>query len=91
MNQKHHDTGHDDLDAPTPPGGPQRTDAPDPGGSHSGEPARDPGPEVERVTKREDTGAPPPPTHHDERDPAPGESAQQAANAEESEYGEPSQ
>jgi hypothetical protein len=39
MNQKQ----HHDLDAPTPPGGPQRTDAPD-GSVTPGEPARDPGP-----------------------------------------------
>lgn len=39
MNQKQ----HDDLDAPTPPGGPQRTDAPD-GHDTPGDPASDPGP-----------------------------------------------
>lgn len=39
MNQKQ----HDDLDAPTPPGGPQRTDAPD-GRETPGTPAPDPGP-----------------------------------------------
>lgn len=39
MNQKQ----HDDLDAPTPPGGPQRTDAAA-GRDTPGEPARDPGP-----------------------------------------------
>lgn len=39
MNQKQ----HDDLDAPTPPGGPQRTDAPD-GRETPGTPAQDPGP-----------------------------------------------
>jgi hypothetical protein len=39
MNQKQ----HDDLDAPTPPGGPQRTDAPD-GGETPGTAAPDPGP-----------------------------------------------
>lgn len=39
MNQKQ----HDDLDAPTPPGGPQRTDAPA-GSETPGEAAPDPGP-----------------------------------------------
>lgn len=39
MNQKQ----HDDLDAPTPPGGPQRTDAPD-GPETPGTAAPDPGP-----------------------------------------------
>ena len=39
MNQKQ----HDDLDAPTPPGGPQRTDAPA-GHETPGEAAPDPGP-----------------------------------------------
>ncbi|WP_372729714.1 hypothetical protein [Nocardioides sp.] len=43
-----------DLDAPTPPGGPQRTDAPD-GDQVPGTPAPDPGPEVERVTKPGDS------------------------------------
>ena len=41
-----------DLDAPTPPGGPQRSDAPS-GGHTPGEPAKDPGPEVQRVTRDE--------------------------------------
>ena len=46
------DNARDDLDAPTPPGGPQRSDAPS--GSHTpGEPAQDPGPEVQRVTRDE--------------------------------------
>jgi hypothetical protein len=45
--------GEGGIDAPAPPGGPQRTDAPS-GGATPGEPAPDPGPEVERVTKRED-------------------------------------
>ena len=41
-----------DLDAPTPPGGPQRADAPS--GDHTpGEPAKDPGPDVQRVTRDE--------------------------------------
>ena len=45
-----------DLDAPTPPGGPQRSDAPS--GDHTpGEPAQDPGPEVQRVTRDEGGGA----------------------------------
>ena len=70
--------GQGGIDAPAPPGGPQRTDSPS--GSHTpGEPGRDPGPGTERVTKRED---PPggnvapddihdqPATHTDERDPA---------------------
>lgn len=41
-----------DLDAPAPPGGPQRSDAPS-GGHTPGEPAQDPGPEVQRVTRDE--------------------------------------
>ncbi|NYG56956.1 hypothetical protein [Nocardioides perillae] len=92
MNQKRHETGHEsDLDAPTPPGGPQRTDAADPGATTPGEPAQDPGPGVHRVTEREGTGEPPAPTHDDARDPSGPETAAQEANAEESEFGEPSQ
>lgn len=41
-----------DLDAPTPPGGPQRTDAPA-GDQTPGEPAKDPGPGTQRVTRDE--------------------------------------
>ncbi len=41
-----------DLDAPSPPGGPQRTDAPS-GGRTPGEPARDPGANTQRVTRDE--------------------------------------
>jgi hypothetical protein len=43
-----------DLDAPKPPGGPQRGDAPD-GGTTPGTEATEPGPEVDRVSKRDDT------------------------------------
>ena len=41
-----------DLDAPTPPGGPQRTDAPS-GADTPGEPAQDPGAGTQRVTRDE--------------------------------------
>ena len=50
-----------DLDAPTQPGGPQRTDAPD-GHRVPGTPAQDPGPEVERVTKPKGDGQAPTPS-----------------------------
>jgi hypothetical protein len=60
MNQKH-DT--QDLDAPTPPGGPQRTDAPA-GHDTPGTEGQDPGPGTERVTKP-DTGDHVPPVSHD--------------------------
>ena len=63
------DSSHD-LDAPRPPGGPQRTDAPD-GPETPGEPAADPGPGTERVTKP-DSGPPPAPTG-----PEPGQSQRQ--------------
>ncbi len=59
-----------DLDAPRPPGGPQRTDAPD-GPETPGEAAADPGPGTERVTKP-DSGPPPEPTG-----PEPGQSQEQ--------------
>ena len=68
-----------DLDAPTPPGGPQRTDAPD-GASTPGEEAPEPGPGVERVTKRSDSSDIPALTH-DERDQSGDEEAVQAENA----------
>ena len=68
-----------DLDAPTPPGGPQRTDAPD-GASTPGEEATEPGPGVERVTKRSDSSDVPPVTH-DERDQDGDEEQVQAENA----------
>ena len=61
MSQKQHDEG---LDAPTPPGGPQRTDAPD-GSTTPGEPARDPGPGTERVTKPAGHADVPPAPDHD--------------------------
>ncbi len=50
-----------DLDAPAPPGGPQRTDSPS-GAETPGEPAQDPGPGVQRVTRDEggDAEAPSP-------------------------------
>ncbi|MCW2767088.1 MAG: Carbamoyl-phosphate synthase chain ATP-binding [Nocardioides sp.] len=44
-----------DLDAPRPPGGPQRTDAPA-GPDTPGEEGQDPGPQVQRVTRPEDDG-----------------------------------
>jgi hypothetical protein len=45
MNQKHHDQGHEeDLDDPTPPGGPQRTDAPGDARTPDPGPAPDDGP-----------------------------------------------
>jgi hypothetical protein len=91
VNQKRHDEGHEqDLDAPTPPGGPNRTDAPA-GSQTPGTPARDPGPAVQRVTEREDPVDPPPPAHDDEREQSAAAAQQQEANAEESEFGEPSQ
>lgn len=46
-------TGRDDLDAPKPPGGPQRTDEPQ-GDVTPGEPGRDPG------TPRPEPGGPGP-------------------------------
>lgn len=58
-----------DLDAPTPPGGPQRTDAPA-GGRTPGEPAKDPGPEVQRVTRDEGGEAPEPTADRAEQDEA---------------------
>lgn len=45
-------TDEKNLDAPTPPGGPQRTDAPQ-GSATPGAPDKDPGSEHERITKRE--------------------------------------
>ena len=45
---------HDELDAPRPPRHPQRDDEPA-ADINPGEPAQDPGPEVERVTKRDDS------------------------------------
>jgi hypothetical protein len=44
-----------DLDAPKPPGGPQRTDAPA-GPDTPGEEGLDPGPQVQRVTRPDDDG-----------------------------------
>jgi hypothetical protein len=55
------------LDAPTPPGGPQRTDAPD-GSATPGEPGKDPGPATERVTKPEGESDVPPVTHQRTQD-----------------------
>lgn len=91
MNQKRHVEGDtSDLDKPTPPGGPNRTDAPD-GPFSPGKPAQDPGPEVERVTKR--TDAPGEAVEHPDADAEQSEAGEtvQERNAEESEYGEPSQ
>ena len=68
-----------DLDAPQPPGGPQRTDAPA-GTSVPGEQVTEPGPGVERVTKRSDSSDIPAVTH-DERDQDGAEEAVQAENA----------
>ena len=69
-----------DLDAPQPPGGPQRADAPE--GTHTpGDEATEPGPGVERVTRRDDSSAIPPVTHDDARDPSGDEEAVQAENA----------
>lgn len=76
MNQKQ----HDDLDAPTPPGGPQRTDAPS-GTETPGEPAADPGPGTERVTKRDDSHDVPAPAG-DRRDQDTDERDLQEENAE---------
>ncbi|MFC6288224.1 hypothetical protein ACFP3Q_14200 [Nocardioides sp. GCM10027113] len=59
------------LDAPAPPGGPQRADAPD-GPVTPGEPAPDPGPEVQRVTRREEGEA---------HEPGPGEEGQSQVEA----------
>ncbi len=90
MNQKRHVEGDTaDLDKPTPPGGPNRTDAPE-GPFSPGTPAVDPGPEVERVTKRSDAPAPPP-EHDGDREQSPQEASRQEENAEESDFGEPSQ
>jgi len=57
-------SGRDDLDAPKPPGGPQRTDAPQ-GDDTPGTPAQDPGPDTKRVTRPDDSGPVPPPTGDD--------------------------
>ena len=76
-----------DLDAPTPPGGPQRTDAAagtpagtPTGNSATGEQVTEPGPGVERVTKRSDSSDIPAITH-DERDQDGDAEAVQAENA----------
>jgi hypothetical protein len=72
-----------DLDAPKPPGGPQRGDAPD-GGTTPGTEATEPGPQVDRVSKRDDTHDVPAvatPTH-DERDQEDADEAVQLENAE---------
>ena len=53
-----------DLDAPTPPGGPQRTDAPQ-GTTSPGEPGKDPGPSAQRVTRPEGGSEAPSPSHVD--------------------------
>ena len=50
------------LDAPAPPGGPQRTDSPA-GPDSPGEPAPDPGPGTHRVTRPAGGGDVPEPTH----------------------------
>ena len=79
----------DSLDKPAPPGGPNRADAPE-GDESPGEPARDPGPQVERVTKPE--GHYPEPAHDAERpEQSTSEERRQEENAEESDFGEPSQ
>jgi hypothetical protein len=73
-----------DLDAPRPPGGPQRSDAPDGGttpGATPGTGAREPGPEVDRVSKRDDSHDIPPVTH-DEREQGSADEAVQLENAE---------
>ena len=56
---------NDDLDAPKPPGGPQRGDAPD-GSETPGTAAPDPGPEATRVTRPEGSGSVPPPEGDEE-------------------------
>lgn len=57
------------LDAPKPPGGPQRTDAPD-GQDTPGQPGRDPGPSAQRVTKPAGAADLPAQTHDgDDQDP----------------------
>ena len=70
--------GEGGIDAPAPPGGPQRTDAPS-GGATPGQPAPDPGPEVERSTKREGGEAHEPEPAGNGQSPA--EQAWQAENA----------
>jgi hypothetical protein len=69
-----------DLDAPKPPGGPQRGDAPS-GHATPGEEAKEPGPGVDRVTKRDDTHDVPAP-HADEREQDADQAALQEENAE---------
>ena len=54
-------SGEGGLDAPAPPGGPQRTDSPA-GPDSPGEPARDPGPDTRRVTRPAGGGDVPEPT-----------------------------
>ncbi len=68
------------LDAPTPPGGPLRQDAPD-GTRTPGDEAKEPGPGVERVSKRDDSHDIPAVTH-DERDQDGDDEARQEENAE---------
>ncbi len=91
MNQKDH-AGDDpgDLDEPTPPGGPLRGDAPSGAGS-PGTPATEPGPEVERVTKRGDTGASAPQGGASRPEQSSADAERQRANAEAGDAGEPSQ
>jgi hypothetical protein len=73
-----------DLDAPRPPGGPQRGDAPGGGSTPDATPgtaAAEPGPDVDRVSKRDDSHDIPPVTH-DERDAGDADEAVQLENAE---------
>ncbi|MCW2791531.1 MAG: hypothetical protein JWO76_629 [Nocardioides sp.] len=73
-------TSERDLDAPTPPGGPQRTDAPA-GSETPGEPGKDPGPSAQRVTRPEGEGDVPSPAH-DRDDQTDGDRDLQEENAE---------
>ena len=71
---------NDDLDAPKPPGGPQRTDAPD-GSETPGHADPDPGPETTRVTRPEGSGTVPPPEGDEDATQSSGESELQDENA----------
>ncbi len=71
---------NDDLDAPKPPGGPQRSDAPA-GSETPGHADPDPGPETKRVTRAEGSGTVPPPEGDENATQSSGENELQEENA----------
>ena len=79
---------HDPLDAPRTPRSPLRDDEPD-APLNPGEPAKDPGPQVERVTKRDDSHDIPP-IQGEDVEPTEAERALQQENAGTT-YDQPSQ